>query len=208
MAIILGVDFDNTLVNYDNVIYQSALQSGLIISGTEKNKKNIRDKIRELPDGEIKWQKLQAYVYGKGMENSILFDGVKEFFDVCRGAAINVFIISHKTEFASMDEHGINLRDTAIDWMKQNRFFDNEGLGLSPDKIYFEATRQGKIERIKQLGCTHFIDDLEETFLEKKFPFNTKKILFTPHLGNCQDKGVFVANDWKMVERYVFGTKE
>ena len=202
MNITLGIDFDNTLVNYDNVLYQKALQLGLIASDMGRNKKNIRDKIRTLSDGESKWQKLQAFVYGKGMKDSMLFEGVKLFFDACRDAAINVSIISHKTKFASMDEEQVNLRDTAINWMKKNRFFDNEGLGLSLDRVYFESTRQEKIERIKQLGCTHFIDDLEETFLEDSFPANVERILYANE--RSQLKGVKAFITWKEIYDYFF----
>lgn len=198
----LGIDFDNTLVNYDNVIYQKALQLRLITPDMERNKKNIRDRIRKLPDGEIKWQELQAFIYGKGMTDSQLFEGVKPFLDACRDAEINVSIISHKTQFASLDEERINLRDTAIFWMKSNRFFDDDGLGLSLDKVYFESTRQEKIERIKQVGCTHFIDDLEETFLEPSFPANVEMILYTN--GRSQLKGVKTFTTWKKIHDYFF----
>ncbi len=202
MNIILGIDFDNTLVNYDNVFYQTALQSGLITPDIDKNKKNIRDKIRALPDGEIKWQKLQAFVYGKGMKDSVLFEGVKSFFDACRKSAIQISIISHKTEFAPLDEERLNLRDVAINWMKGNRFFDNDGLGLPLDRIYFESTRQGKIDRIKQIGCTHFIDDLEETFLEDSFPTNVERILYAK--GHSQLRGVKAFITWKEIYDYFF----
>ena len=202
MNITLGIDFDNTLVNYDNVLYQEALRLGLIPSDMERNKKNIRNKIRTLPDGEIKWQKLQAFVYGKGMKDSTLFDGVKSFFVTCQKSGVNISIISHKTEFASMDEEQINLREVAIDWMKKNRFFDKEGLVLSIDRVYFESTREGKIKRIKQVGCTHFIDDLEETFLEDSFPANVERILYANKRSELKGVKTFVT--WKEIHDYFF----
>lgn len=199
---ILGIDFDNTIVNYDNVLYERALQSGLIPSGVERDKKNIRDKIRGLPDGEIKWQKLQAFIYGKGMKGSLLSEGIKPFFDACRDAAIRVSIISHKTQFASLDDERVDLRETAVDWMKRNRFFEKNGLGLSLERVYFESTRQGKIERIKQLGCTHFIDDLEETFLEDSFPANVERILYAKENSGLKD--VKALASWKDIYDYFF----
>ena len=202
MNITLGIDFDNTLVNYDNVLYQEAFRLGLIPSDMERNKKNIRDKIRTLPDGEIKWQKLQVFVYSKGMKNATLFEGVKLFFDACREAAIKVSIVSHKTEFAAMDKERVNLRDTAINWMEKKRFFDREGLGLSLDRVYFESTRQEKIERIKRIGCTHFIDDLEETFLEASFPANVERILYSNE--RCALKDVKAFFTWKEIYDYFF----
>jgi len=199
---ILGIDFDNTLANYDNVFYATALESSLIPLDTEKNKKDIRDKIRQLPDGEIKWQKLQAYIYGKGMKDSQVFEGVERFFKACREREINVSIISHKTEFAPVGEDGVNLRDTAIDWMRQKRFFDHDGFGLQPEWVYFESTRREKIDRIKQLECTHFVDDLEETFLEATFPDHVEKILYSK--GRADLKGVTVCNTWKEIYDYFF----
>ena len=197
MNYIIGVDFDNTLVNYDNALYETALASGLIKSDIYRNKKSIRDEIRQLPNGEIKWQELQAFIYGKGIKNSTLFEGVKRFFDACQDFSINVFIISHKSEFANMDKERINLRDAAINWMKNNRFFEDDGLKLSLDRVYFEPTRQGKIERIKRLECTHFIDDLEETFLEPSFPSNVKRILYAKE--SFRLNGVTTVATWKEI---------
>lgn len=198
----LGIDFDNTIVNYEQVFYNAALEAGLIGTGIIKNKQSIRDRIRELPDGEILWQKLQAHVYGKGMKDSALFDGVKPFFDACRRAAVSVAIVSHKTQFASMDEGGVDLRVTALEWMRVNRFFDNDGLGLTPDKVHFESTRRDKIERIKRLGCTHFIDDLEETFLEDAFPEGVERILYAQKGSGLT--GVKTFASWKEIYDYFF----
>ena len=47
------------------------------------------------------------------------------------------------------------------------------------DDVYFSETREGKVRKISELGCTHFIDDLKEVFQEPKFPRGVKKILFT-----------------------------
>ena len=202
MGMTLGIDFDNTIVNYDKVLYNAALEAGLIKAGTQKNKKSIRDEIRKLPDGEPRWQRVQAYVYGKGMKDSVLFDGVKAFFDACRDADISVAIVSHKTPYASMDEGGVNLRETAIDWMKAKRFFDRDGLGLLPDAVYFESTRREKIERIKRLGCTHFIDDLEETFQEEAFPAGVERILYAQESSSLKGVKAFVT--WKEIYDYFF----
>src|SRR3989338_2521993 len=202
MGMTLGIDFDNTIVNYDQVLYKAALEAGLIKPGAEKNKKGIRDSIRKLPDGELQWQILQAHVYGRGMKDSVLSEGVKAFFDACRAAAIRVAIVSHKTQFASMDEGGVNLRDTALRWMREKRFFDSDGLGLSPESVYFESTRREKIERIKSLGCTHFIDDLEETFLEEAFPAGVERILYAQKSSSL--KGVKAFGSWKEIYDYFF----
>ena len=62
--------------------------------------------------------------------------------------------------------------------MTSQGFFGSGGLGFSEDQVFFEGTRDAKIERIRTLGCTHFIDDLEEVFLEASFPPDVEKFLF------------------------------
>lgn len=207
MDCIIGVDFDNTIVNYENIMHKIAVQRGLIPPDAKKSKKHIRDSIRQLPDGEMKWQKLQAIVYGSRMEEARLTNGVQIFFMSCKQHKVSVYIISHKTEYANFDETGINLRVTALTWMKKNRFFEANGLGLSEEAVYFESTRREKIERIKRLGCTHFIDDLEETFLEESFPINIEKILYAPHMQHSSPQTVRVVATWEEISNYFFGTK-
>ena len=207
MDYVIGVDFDNTLVSYDDVMYGVALQQGLIHSGTRKSKRDIRDRIRQLPDGEIGWQRLQAIVYGPRMRDARLIDGVQTFFELCQQHKVRVYIISHKTKFAKLDETGTNLRVAALTWMRRNRFFEADGLGLSQKDVYFESTRREKIERISQLGCTHFIDDLEETFLEDSFPMSVEKIPYAPHMQHSSIPGARVFTTWKEISDYLFNAK-
>lgn len=203
-----GVDFDNTIVSYADIMYQTALKWRVIAPGTEKEKKIIRDQIRGLPDGEIKWRKIQAFVYGKAMGQAQLMDGVRSFFMACKEMGIPLFIVSHKTQYAGMDEDNIDLRETAMTWMRENQFFDEDGLGLAPESIFFESTRQEKIRRIRQLKCSHFIDDLEETFLESSFPAGVEKILFTSR-GNSSDiKDLRILGRWSDIRDYLLNAPD
>ena len=201
----IGIDFDNTIVSYNELIYSVARQRGLISSGVIKNKKEIRDAIRKLPNGETEWQRLQAFIYGKGMESAVLMEGVGAFFDFCKGFNIPTFIISHKTQFASMDVERVDLHETALQWMKMNKFFSKEGFGLALENVYFEPTRQKKIDRIQALGCTQFIDDLEETFLEDFFPDHVKKILFSPQGTSINVKDALIFRSWDQINDYLLG---
>jgi hypothetical protein len=205
MQYILGVDFDNTLVSYDDMMHARAISLGLIKPDVAKNKKAIRDTIRQLPDGENEWQRLQAFAYGKGMDGAVMFEGVKEFFHACKTAGITVYIISHKTEYARLDAEKTNLREAALDWMRRHRLFENDGIGLSPDRVFFEPTIEKKIERIKQLECTHFIDDLEEIFLQESFPSDVQKILFVRSQRNSFSSNCKVLSSWREIGEY-FGT--
>jgi len=203
MPCIVGIDFDNTVVSYDNLMYNIALDLGYINEDTAKDKTAIRAKIRGLPEGENKWRRVQAVAYGESMEQATLIDGVKSFFNTCADKGITTYIISHKGEYAAADEKNINLRDAALNWMNKNKFFDPNGLGLNRENIFFETTRREKIERIGRIGCAYFIDDLEETFLDESFPDEVKKILFAPHKKSNDLNNVAAFNTWSEIREYI-----
>lgn len=205
---VIGIDFDNTLVTYDELIYLVALERGLVYSGVDKSKKHIRDSIRNLPGGETEWQKLQAVVYGPRILEARPAPGTESFLQNCARHDVKVYIVSHKTEFANYDETKTNLRSVALSWMKRHRFFDRSGSGVSRNDVYFESSRQAKLDRIRQLGCTHFIDDLEETFLEENFPANVEKILYAPHPCDNVLPGIEVAANWREITDYFFHAKD
>lgn len=201
---IIGVDFDNTIVDYNDLIRRVAYERGFAKESASGSKKAVRDSIRNLPEGETEWRKLQAVVYGPRIGEAKPMQGVQSFFIQCKKQGIKVYIISHKTEFASSDTLGINLRKSALAWMKKNNFFLNRGFGLAEKDVYFESTREEKINRIKELNCTHFIDDLEETFREKSFPVNVEKILFAPKKSDCIRNDARVFADWDRIRGYFF----
>lgn len=190
--IVIGVDFDNTIADYDEMMYRLARKEGLISAGISTHKRKIRDHIRSLNDGEIKWQELQAKVYGKFMFQAKLIEGVQYFFLSCHKQGIPIFIISHKTQFAAQDKERYDLHRAAKRWMKEKGFFQE-------DRVFFEPHRQKKIERIKAVGCTHFIDDLEEIFLDKTFPQDVQKILYAPHSSPKITQDVLVKGSWKAI---------
>ena len=204
----IGVDLDNTIVSYDSLMYIIALELGLIDKDTKKSKKQIRHRIRQLRDGEKKWQELQAIVYGQRMDEAQLIRGVDKFFKLCQKNKVRVYVISHKTEFANYDSTKTNLRAASLNWMEKNKFFKDDELSLPKENIYFESTRAGKIERIKLLKCTHFIDDLEETFAYDSFPNKIQKILYDPHGEHSHLQKVLVFKSWEDINEYFFKSRE
>ena len=60
---ILGIDFDNTIVKYDNLFHKIALEKGLIDTSAGKRKKEIRDYLRSRNKGG-EFTLLQGEVYG------------------------------------------------------------------------------------------------------------------------------------------------
>ena len=190
---IIGVDFDNTIISYDELFARLARERG---HATRDGKKAIRDKIRQVPDGDIEWQKLQGMADGPRMAEATLMDGVTDFFTACRKRDIPVHVISHKTEFAGYDDTHTNLRHAASAWLRAHDL---------PD-AHFGGTRAEKIAAIKQLGCTMFVDDLEETFLEPDFPSDTEKILFAPR-GHSPVPGAHISRSWQEITERVLFTR-
>jgi len=201
--VIIGIDFDNTIASYDEPMHRLAVERGLISSGLPKNKKLIRDTIRALEDGESKWRALQVFSYGIGMPDARPMEGVKEFMEACKERGIRVLIVSHKTEYANFGDPAVNLREAALQWLGAQGFMDSARFGVGRDRIFFEGTREEKIARIRTLGVTHFVDDLEETFLEASFPAGVAKILISPQLAG---QGCWQAfPTWPDIQQHLLG---
>jgi hypothetical protein len=199
---VIGIDFDNTIAIYDTAFHAAALHHGLIALDTQIAKLPIRDAIRRRTGGELAWQRLQAEVYGPLMPQARLFDGVLAFLQDCQRRRYPVYVVSHKTKFASRDETQTNLRQAALEWMRSQGLLNSEATGLSSERVFFESTRRDKIDRVRQLAFTHFVDDLQEVFLESAFPAEVTRILLTAldHAPN----GVHPAAGWDDVARIVF----
>jgi hypothetical protein len=201
----IGIDFDNTIAAYDHAFLSAAQQWHLLPEQFHGSKKDIRDAIRRRPDGEHRWQRLQGYVYGKQMQHAKLFPGVDEFLLLCKQLKSEVYIISHKTEFAHFDEDHTNLRDAAWAWMQAHDFFEKTGFAIPPGNVFFHDSRDEKISQVEQTGCDVFIDDLEEIFLDPDFPPNVKKLLFTPGISVGDSRSTIQAfSAWDDIKNELF----
>ena len=198
----IGIDFDNTVVAYDEVFLSTARDRGLVPQGFIGSKQEIRDAIRLLPGGEISWQRLQSYVYGVGITEARLFQGVDRFLHRCWTKAVPIVIVSHKTEFGHHSAE-INLRAAALEWLNVNGFF-NQTYGITAGEVYFESTRADKLARIASLGCTHFIDDLEEVLIDPAFPPRVTRILFSDTEIALRPAPYIVCPTWRDIEEQIF----
>jgi hypothetical protein len=199
----IGIDFDNTIVGYDEVFYRCALERGLITPGAGVSKSGIRDLIRALPRGNERWTGLQAEVYGERMAEAAFMAGAERFIRKCSGSGFRVSVISHKTEFAAAGS-GMNLRAPALAWMRARGFFSESGLGLSEGDVWFEPTRAAKLARISERGCSHFIDDLAEVLEEELFPAGVVRLHYNP-AGCPPAAGSLCFDGWDGIYGYFFG---
>lgn len=199
----IGIDFDNTIVGYDEVFADLARRTGRIDESFRGGKKAIRDALRAREGGEEAWQLLQGRVYGAGMIAAKLIEGVDAFLRRCRRTGQVVFVISHKTEYGHGDPEHINLRQAALAWMASHGFFADTGYGLTRENVFFEGTREAKLARIEALNCDVFIDDLDEVLSAPTFPAGVRRILFAQTL-NGDDTGLVRCRTWAEIHEAVF----
>ena len=202
----IGIDFDNTIAGYDALFTEAARSHGLIPAGYSGTKKQVRDAVRRLDAGDAAWQRLQAAVYGPRMGDALLIDGVGAFLGACARRRLSVFVVSHKTTVSAVDKDGFDLRRAARSWMEERGFFADDGFALSPDHVFFEDTRTAKIARIAALGCSHYIDDLEEVFLEESFPPDVRCYLFSPGNGELPSGPFRAFRSWPDITNDILGT--
>ena len=173
----IGIDLDNTLINYDRLFFEIAIRRSLITNGFRGTKRDIRDAVRLLPDGEIEWQRLQAEVYGPAIAGASAAEGALDFILRARARGAQLMIVSHKTALSNLGTSKVNLRDAARTWLRASGMLGPDA--VQEANVYFEDTRAEKIARIIDLGCTHFIDDLEEVFDDPAFPGSVERLLLT-----------------------------
>ncbi len=192
----IGIDFDNTIVCYDDVFYKAACLRELIPPHLARSKGAVRDYLRSIGK-EDAWTELQGDVYGARMDLAHPFPGVSDFFQKCSDGHISSFIISHKTLHPFLGPR-YNLHDAAKKWLSSQRF-------CGPTDAHFELTLAEKLARIGSLQCTHFIDDLPELLAEKAFPPHVEKILFDPN-DQYSDGSYLRVRSWKDIIKRLFAT--
>jgi hypothetical protein len=198
----IGVDFDNTIVCYDQAFEQVGREVALLPAHFRGGREAAKAWLLERrPDGYL-WEKLQGLVYGRCIGQAKMFDGVAEFFRTCRKSPeVIVKIVSHKTVRAHHDPTDTDLRKCAMDWMAEQGFFESSTFGLGTDDVYFESTREDKVRRIAELGCNVFVDDHPEVLSHAGMPEHCRKILF-----RSQAEGAFErAANWQDVRHAIFG---
>ncbi|MGA2556377.1 MAG: aminoglycoside phosphotransferase family protein [Verrucomicrobiota bacterium] len=190
----IGVDFDNTIVCYDALFHRVARERGLAPADLPVNKSEVRNHLRRIGREEV-WTEMQGDVYGARMAEAAPYPGVMEFFLACRRVGIPTRIISHKTRHPFLGERH-DLHQAALQWLEQQGFFDPGKIGLARSEVFLELTKEAKMERIAQCGCTTFIDDLPEVLGEPGFP-KIERVLFDPNDLYPVEKRFFRARNWQ-----------
>lgn len=197
---LIGFDFDNTIVSYDSLFHKVALERALIPASVPISKVAVRDHLRKIGQ-ESAWTEMQGYVYGARMADAAAYPGVIDFIKRAHAQGIQMAIVSHKTKHPFLGPK-YDLHEAARGWVE--KFLVHDGVPLvNSASVFFELTKEEKAARIGIAGCDFFIDDLPEILLMEKFPEKTKKILFDPencHAGNLDiPKSISRLSSWSEI---------
>lgn len=170
---IIGLDFDNTIVKYDSVFHSVACEKGFIDKSVAINKVAVRDAMRDKGMNDV-WTEMQGYVYGCRMNDAEIFEGATEFMRSMQDQGHRCVIISHKTRLPYAGPP-YDMQAAAKAWIEKSL----AGL-IKPEGISFHETKVEKINHIGTMKCDVFLDDLPEILTAENFPKNTRGILFDP----------------------------
>ena len=194
----IGFDFDNTIVCYDHLFHLIARDMGLIDSNMEPNKVLIRDHLRSM-DKEPIWTEIQGLVYGQRMVECDPFPGFLDALKQLSERNLNLSIVSHKTRFPYAGPQ-YDLHATSKAWIEK-KITAQVPDAISPDQVYFEATKTEKVKKIAQIECDVYVDDLPEILLHEDFPTSTKRILFDPLGSHSPSPEYILMRDWRDFEK-------
>jgi FMN phosphatase YigB (HAD superfamily) len=190
----IGVDFDNTLANYDGVFHRAAVDQALIPADLPSDKTSVRDYMRAR-GRDVEFTVLQGHVYGARMDLVAPYPGAREALRALKAVGHDLFIVSHKTREPFAGPR-YDLHAAAFGFLRACGLM-GEGALFAPGAVFFEFTKEAKAARAAVLGCDAFIDDLPEILALEGFPAGMRAILFDP---DCHYPG----GHWKgrTFERY------
>lgn len=168
----VGLDLDNTIVNYDNAFYLAGREKNLIPEETVPTKIGVKSYLCET-GREEDWTGLQGYVYGPGIKHASLFPGFRSFLEFAGEQCWKLTIISHKTRQPYIGPQ-YDLHSSATAWL------ESAGVLQQVDTLHFETSKIAKLKRITDEAPQFFIDDLPEILNHSNFPSTTQPILFDP----------------------------
>jgi len=186
----IGIDFDNTIINYHHVFHSLACEFSYISVDTPKDKEQVKQAIIAHYGNDLHWQELQSIAYGKAIFQAEAFDGVLVALESLKKQGHELFIVSHKS-VASHYDPTVHLREYALDWLTKSLIV-NETL-IHDTSLFFLDNLEDKISTITNLDLDIFIDDLDLVILHPNFPKKTIAIGFGENKLSTAER----CHDWQ-----------
>tara|TARA_B110000285_G_scaffold226007_1_gene285071 strand:+ start:293 stop:880 length:588 start_codon:yes stop_codon:yes gene_type:complete len=184
----IGIDLDNTIINYHNSFKKYLRERRILLKNINKEKvkfiANNNSKIKN-------WTEAQEEIYGKYIVFAKLFKFFEEFEKFALNKNMKLYIVSHKTKYSQFSKK-YNLHTQSNKWIKKNIIKDKY-------QIFYVNTINEKIKQIAKIKPNYFIDDLLEVFDNKNFPKNVKKI----HFSKTKNEKILTLNNWRKIKKYI-----
>lgn len=191
--LIIGIDFDNTLVCYNKSIFTLA-KKFFAVSDELNTKSKIKEYITD-SYGNLAWTKFQGELYGPGMQFAEPYENAVKTLSDLSSSGIKLLILSHRTKYPYAGQK-YNLHEFAKNWIAENLKFNGKNI-LEDSSIFFFEEKKEKIKAIKDNACDFFLDDLTEIIRDSDFPERTEGILFDPYKKNTWFPSI---NNWEQLK--------
>ena len=178
---LIGLDFDNTIVCYDRAIARLADELFDLPPHLPRTKLVLRDFLRQT-NREPEWTAFQGALYGPGMAYAEPFEQALETMQALKDMGNSLCIVSHRS-LRPYAGPAYDLHAAARAWVDE--WLANIGL-IANERAHFHETRGQKIAAIRDLGCNAFLDDLPEVLEDEQFPSACRAILFDPERSHTQ----------------------
>jgi hypothetical protein len=198
---VIGLDLDNTIIDYGSLFYNVALEKKWIPLECSKDKTGVREYLQTKGRNDL-WTELQGLIYGPFLTEAVPYEGVDVFLLECRKLKIPVWIISHKTRFPAAGFQ-YDLHAAASAWLLASGLIQNETGGVNKDRVLFCETRSEKIAAIIRYQLTHFVDDLPEVLFDAGFPKATTRYLYAPNGIQMRLPACEGVNSWQDLKRII-----
>lgn len=195
---IVGLDFDNTIVCYDNAIATLAeLQFDLPVA-LPRTKLGIRNHLKA-QGREQDWTRFQGELYGPGMTYAEPFEHALDVLRELAALGHTLSVISHRTRFPYLGERH-DLHGFAAAWLR-------ERVPAVFASVTFHESKAEKIVAISRAGCELFLDDLPEILSDPAFPDSTRGVLFSPDDEETSWQGERVTSWRGLIDAVKFGVE-
>lgn len=196
---LIGIDFDNTIVSYDALFHKVATEEGIVPAAIPHTKLAVRDHLRATGREDM-WTEMQGYVYGARMAEAAAYPGVLDFFKWASANGIATCIVSHKTRHPFIGPK-YDLHEAARGWI-ETHLVEGKSELVQSGRVFFELTKEEKLRRIGSACCNWFIDDLPEILLAPQFPEGVSRMLFDPDAHHADGSALPRMGNWTDIRRH------
>jgi len=206
-AMRVGIDIDNTIINYESAFLLLSELIGLKVSNDSNAKELIKNSLKSRFKGESLWNFAQGLVYGPLARNAKLYPNCFDVITFLKKSKSKIFLVSHKTiNPINKNLSHFDLRDITIKFLQQERIINHMG-PIYKENIFFCDSIDEKVEKINSLNLDIFIDDLEEVLNHVNWPKKTFRLLFANNVKNKiinGDRHSFASN-WNEIKAFFNG---